>query len=57
MVQWCWETCSAGRPTNLNNNRTMAFCAFSSADGAVLGVLLSPIISFSFFLSLRDGPI
>ena len=46
-----------GRPTNLNNSRARAYCAYSKCGWGCLDIFfLSSIISLSSFsLSLGDG--
>ena len=47
-----------GRPTNLDYSRARAYCACSGCGwGVVWTIFLLSIISFSFSLSLGDGPI
>ena len=43
-----------GRPTNLDYSRTRAYCACSRCGW---GFFWSFFVSFSFSLSLKDGPI
>ena len=47
-----------GRPTNLENSKTRAYCACNRCGWECLDVFLSSIISLlSLPLSLGDGPI
>ena len=47
-----------GRPANFDCSRAMAYCACSKCGWGLFGLFfLSSIISFSFSLSLVDGPI
>ena len=47
-----------GRPTNLDNSGTRAYCACSRCRRGLLDIFLSSITSLFFLpLSLGDGPI
>ena len=47
-----------GRPTNLDNSRARACCAYSRCEWGLFGHFFSGLsFHFSFSLSLGDGPI
>ena len=47
-----------GRPTNLDDARARAYCAYSGCGGGLFGHFFSRLSFFSSFsLSLADGPI
>ena len=47
-----------GRPTNLDNSRARACCAYSRCEWGLFGHFFSRLsFQFSFSLSLGDGPI
>ena len=47
-----------GRPTNSDDSRARAYCAFNTCGWGLFGQFFSPLSSYlSFSLSLGDGPI
>ena len=39
VVRWCWVTSAPGRPINLHNGRTRAYCVCSRCGGGLFGHL------------------
>ena len=51
--RWCWVTFSAGGPTNLDNGRARAYCAFSRCGWGRSDISSLVYHFFSFTLPLR----